>query len=129
VQRFFRDTVLGSYNSRCAICELGIPSLLAAGHIIPWSVDVRRRADPTNGLCLCALHDRAFDRGILGLDEGFRVMVSREVLTMEDEQTEEHKKLRRIAFVEVKGKPIVMPGRFRPDAVAVEWHRENVFRG
>ncbi len=56
VQNFFRRTVLQSYNNRCAISGLAIPQLLVASHIIPWSEDVSRRADPTNGIVLiCAL--------------------------------------------------------------------------
>ncbi|WP_244904575.1 hypothetical protein [Cellvibrio mixtus] len=35
VQRFFRQTVLESYNNRCAISGLAIPELLVASHIIP----------------------------------------------------------------------------------------------
>jgi predicted restriction endonuclease len=39
--------------------------MLNASHIIPWSIDEKRRADPGNGLALCAFHDRAFERGII----------------------------------------------------------------
>lgn len=35
VQGFFRQTVLESYNNRCAISGLAIPELLIASHIIP----------------------------------------------------------------------------------------------
>ena len=76
VQSFFRSAVLASYDARCALTGLAVPALLNASHIIPWSADSHRRADPTNGLCLNALHDRAFDRGLITFDAELRVVVS-----------------------------------------------------
>src|SRR5690606_15788351 len=76
VQRFFRTAVLASYEKRCAITGLAIPRLLTASHILPWSTAPARRADPSNGICLNALHDRAFDRGLLTFDEDMRVVLS-----------------------------------------------------
>jgi putative restriction endonuclease len=76
VQSFFRAAVLTSYDHRCAISGLAIPELLVASHIIPWSESVERRADPTNGLCLNALFDRAFDRGLVTIASDLRVVVS-----------------------------------------------------
>ena len=61
VQTFFRNVVLSSYENRCALTGIAVPHLLIASHIIPWSENENRRADPTNGLCLNALHDKAFD--------------------------------------------------------------------
>ena len=52
VQAFFRSAVLTSYESRCALTGLAIPELLNASHIIPWSENTARRADPRNGLAL-----------------------------------------------------------------------------
>ena len=49
-----------------------VPELLNASHIIPWSKDIARRADPCNGIALNALYDRAFDRGLITFDESFR---------------------------------------------------------
>lgn len=68
VQSFFRNAVLSSYNFTCAVCGIDLPELLTASHIIPWKQDIARRADPSNGLSLCSLHDRAFDRGFFTLD-------------------------------------------------------------
>ena len=53
-----------------------MPGLLNASHIIPWNVNVERRADPRNGIALNALYDRAFDRGLITFDEGLRLVVS-----------------------------------------------------
>jgi putative restriction endonuclease len=76
VQRFFRQTVLESYNNRCAISGLAIPELLVASHIIPWAKDESRRADPTNGIALNALYDKAFGGGLIAVDEQLGLVVS-----------------------------------------------------
>ena len=64
-QHFFRATVLAAYGNKCCITGMPIPELLTASHIVPWSVDHQNRLNPRNGLCLNAIHDRAFDRGLL----------------------------------------------------------------
>lgn len=122
VQSFFRAAVLTSYDNRCALSGLAIPELLVASHIIPWSESVERRADPTNGICLNALFDRAFDRGLITFDTDLRVVVS------------SHLKSRAIAaelkcsLLEVEGRKIKMPLRFSPSPEALERHRSTTFR-
>src|SRR4051794_2574685 len=74
-QTFFRSTILASYADQCCICALPCPTLLVASHIIPWSVRPDLRLDPHNGVCLCALHDRAFDRGLLSVDDHYRILL------------------------------------------------------
>ena len=64
-QSFFRRMILASYDARCAITGISEPELLVASHIVPWSVDKAVRLDPRNGICLNALHDRAFDKGLI----------------------------------------------------------------
>lgn len=122
VQSFFRDAVLASYDYRCTICAIDLLELLIASHIIPWNRNVERRADPRNGLALCALHDRAFDRGLLSISESLIVMVSQRAKT----QTSSH--LQTVAFIEIEGQPISPPKRFAPDLLALAYHRENIFR-
>ena len=75
-QFFFRSSILAAYSSKCCITGLDIPELLNASHIIPWSIDVENRVNPQNGLCLNAIHDRAFDRGLLTVGTDYRVKVS-----------------------------------------------------
>ena len=64
-QHFFRRAVLSSYRGRCCMSGLSEPRLLIASHIVPWSRDKTNRLNPSNGLCLSAIHDRAFDKGLL----------------------------------------------------------------
>jgi putative restriction endonuclease len=123
VQRFFREAVLSSYGYSCCICELNLAEMLNASHIIPWSKDEKKRADPRNGLSLCALHDRAFDRGLITMDEKYRVVVAGRV------KTENVSELHEVGLLKIEGRRIVLPERFRPDAEALEYHREKVFAG
>jgi len=123
VQSFFRAAVLASYENRCALTGLAIPELLNASHIIPWSVDSARRADPRNGICLNALHDRAFDRGLLTFDESFRAVLSPRIA--EADECPLHKEL----LLNIAGSPLRLPVRFQPESQALEYHRKNIFRG
>jgi HNH endonuclease len=79
VQSFFRRSVLASYGYKCSFCGLEVRSLLNASHIIPWNVSVELRAQPRNGFCLCVLHDRAFDRGLISVDADSRLLISKRV--------------------------------------------------
>ncbi len=122
VQRFFRDAVLVSYEQRCALSDLSVPELLVASHIIPWSADEHRRADPRNGLCLNALYDRAFDRGLIAFDGDLRVRVS-PALECSDPPT-----FQRETLLSLEGRPLRLPVRFSPDMQAIAWHRQHIFR-
>ena len=82
-QSFFRRAVLASYRGRCCLSGLSESRLLIASHIVPWSKDKTNRLNPSNGLCLSALHDKAFDYGLFTLDEHFCVVVSDETQAQE----------------------------------------------
>ncbi|MFC1684995.1 HNH endonuclease [Pseudomonadota bacterium] len=116
-QTFFRNAVLSSYENRCALTGITVPQLLIASHIIPWSQNENRRADPTNGLCLNALHDKAFDCHLITFDEDCRLVVS-SVLKKGDIQ-EFHSS----NFADLEGTALAIPHRFAPDPQALEEHR------
>lgn len=62
-QNSFRKKVLEAYKYQCAVCDVKIPALLRAAHIIPA---VHGDNDTVqNGICLCANHEIAFDDGLL----------------------------------------------------------------
>ena len=118
VQGFFRKAILGSYESRCALTDLAVPELLIASHIIGWSENEARRADPTDGICLNALHDKAFDRHLLTFDEDYRVVLSSALKSKEAPEFQSYN------FGGLEGKPLRLPHRFLPDPVALSKHRE-----
>lgn len=117
VQQFFRAAVLSSYETRCAVCQISESQLLVASHIIPWAEDAKRRADPTNGLALCALHDKAFDRALISFDESMKLMVSSRL--KERRVVAVH----RAAFIDLEGQPLYRPIRCDPDPDAIAKHR------
>jgi putative restriction endonuclease len=123
VQAFFRDAVMISYDFRCALSDIAVPELLTASHIIPWAVDVDRRADPRNGIALNALYDRAFDRGLITFDPSWRVVLSRRL------RADNASPFHREALISLEGHQLRLPSRFAPDPDAMEYHREQVFAG
>ncbi len=72
-QSFFRKRVLSAYEFRCCVTGLSREELLVASHILPWAESPAHRLNPKNGLCLNALHDRAFDRYLMWVDSGYIV--------------------------------------------------------
>jgi putative restriction endonuclease len=122
-QRFFRRAVISSYDFRCCISQISVRSLLVASHIVPWAVSPEHRANPRNGLSLSRLHDAAFDRGLITIDEENRLLLSAE---LRNETTNE---VLVSAFKRFEGKPICLPKKFRPDPAFLKIHRETIFRG
>jgi len=59
----FRAAVLARHNRTCTICGTRLLSVLDAAHITGYAVDPEQRANPANGICLCAFCHAAFDSG------------------------------------------------------------------
>ena len=119
-QHFFRRAVLSSYRGRCCMSGLSEPRLLIASHIVPWSKDKANRLNPSNGLCLSALHDKAFDKGMLTLDDDFRVVLAPRIVRSDEPFI-------RDVLQPLAGKQIGLPERFVPDRSFLATHRELVF--
>jgi hypothetical protein len=122
-QSFFRRAVLSAYEFKCCITGLPIPELLVASHIIPWREDGANRLNPRNGLCLSAIHDRAFDLGFIAVSEDLCVLLSARLRKMKPDPYIKN------TFCIYDGLPINLPKKFSPDAGFLEHHRESVFRG
>lgn len=122
-QRFFRQSVLASYESRCCVTEIALPQLLIASHILPWSDFPQHRADPRNGLCLSRLHDAAFDRGLITFDAEFRLVLSPELREATTNA------VLNSSFLAFAGAALRLPEKFRPDPAFLERHRAEVFCG
>ncbi len=120
-QAFFRRAVLSSYQNVCCLCGLDLPSLLIASHIKPWAISEATRTDPENGLCLCVLHDKAYDRGLLSVTTTYDVVISPAVGVSKAEVTQR-------ALLDFDRQPMRMPSRFAPKAEYLQWHIENVFQ-
>ena len=119
-QNFFRRAVLSSYRGRCCMSGLSEVRLLIASHIVPWSRDKANRLNPCNGLCLSAIHDRAFDKGLITLTDDLRVILSAEL-----KQNSEDFVVK--VLLPLEGKPIELPERFAPKPEFISWHRNTLF--
>lgn len=119
-QGFFRKRVLAAYESRCCVTGLSSPDLLIASHIIPWSEDQANRLNPKNGLCLNALHDKAFDRGLMWIEDDFSVTISPLLMRQLDA-----KSAGTDWFVQFDRKPLVLPKNFEPDTRFLKAHAER----
>lgn len=119
-QSFFRRAVLSSYRGRCCMSGLSEQSLLVASHIVPWSRDKQNRLNPRNGLCLSAIHDRAFDKGLITISDDFHIVVSKILRDAKNDFS-------RITFKELHNRQIELPERFLPELAFIKHHREVIF--
>ena len=121
----FRERVLLAYGFRCAVCGFDArlrDALLGveAAHIQWHQAGGPSRTE--NGLALCSLHHKLFDRGAITLTPERRLEVSQ--LVNGGPATD-------ALVTRFHGDEIALP----PDPAAVpapafiEWHREEVFRG
>ena len=115
-QAMFREMVLTSYKSRCALTGAEDPRILNASHILSWSEYPSHRMWPTNGICLNALHDRAFDRHMISFDDDWRMLVSSNLPP----------ETRRLLEKGTDGR-LRMPSRFYPDRSFMARHRARLY--
>lgn len=78
----FKKWIPKLYNQTCSITRMRVTSshgyqLIDACHIKPISIS--NDDSVSNGFALCPNLHRAFDRGIIGIDETYRVVVSRHI--------------------------------------------------
>ncbi len=120
-QSFFRKAVLAGYQNRCCISGMQERKLLIASHIVPWSEDKLNRLNPRNGLCLSALHDRAFDQGLITITPDFRIRVAKKL------KSQRENSMINSAIVEMEGRSIFLPEKFLPNAEFLSWHNKHRF--
>ncbi len=116
-QAFFRKRVLSAYDFRCCVTGLTHHPLLVASHIIPWAEDAANRLNARNGLCLNALHDRAFDRRLMWIESGLIIRFSPKLKATTDEskQTVDW-------MLSFEGKKLLHPAKFQPDPTLLDKH-------
>jgi len=122
-QNFFRKAVLSAYEYKCCISGLAVSELLVASHIVPWRNDAENRLNPRNGLCLSAIHDRAFDLGLITVSENLRVVLSTKLKKMKESRYIQE------TFVRYEDCEIQRPEKFSPHIDFLRHHRETTFVG
>lgn len=120
-QRVFRTIVLANYNNKCALSGINIPQFLVASHILPWAKNIKERLNPTNGICLSSLYDKAFDIGLMTFDEEYRVVLSDKLVTKLDKNVYER------FFEPYNGKQLSIPVKYCASHKFLKWHRDNIF--
>lgn len=120
-QSVFRQMIIANYNVKCAITGIDIPELLFASHIIPWSQNEIERLNPENGICLSALYDKAFDKGLIGINKGNRIILSSKLKTYATkEYYQQH-------FKSVEGQTLTAPTKYHPKQEFLEYHLDTIF--
>jgi putative restriction endonuclease len=119
-QSFFRSRILSAYNFRCCVTGLTVRPLLTASHIIPWAEDEKNRLNPKNGLCLNALHDRAFDRHLMWIEDGYVIRFSRQLGEAAVANNETFRWLKSF-----DGAHLLLPKKFAPDPELLKRHGEK----
>lgn len=124
-QSVFRTMILQNYENRCAVSGINIPELLVASHIIPWAESsAQEKLSPDNGICLSALYDKAFDRGLITISpDDYTITLSSALLEYETKDYfDKH-------FGSIAGNKIIMPIEHTPNRDYLAYHRDNIFRG
>ena len=118
-QDFFRRAVLASYRGRCCISGVSDTRFLVASHIVPWRQDKANRLNPSNGLCLSAIHDKAFDQHLFSLTDDHRVVLSESLKASKDAFLRE-------VFWPTEDKKISLPDKFLPELNFIARHRADM---
>jgi putative restriction endonuclease len=78
-QKEFSQGVRENYQHCCCFpgCTVAEDRFLIAGHIACWREAPELRGKVENGLCLCRMHDTAFEQGYFTIGEDFRVRINK----------------------------------------------------
>ena len=120
----FRPRVLSAYGSTCAVCEFSVrfvdqPLAIEAAHI-KWH-EYKGPPIVENGIALCALHHRLFDRGAFTILPDLKVKVSPAVQGVGVDYTLGQYDSKTLRATPLKGFPLPHPKFLR-------WHGKEVFR-
>jgi putative restriction endonuclease len=120
-QNFFRAMIIASYNNKCCITVLSVKELLVAGHIRPWGVDEKNRMNPQNGIAINALHDKAFEAGLITILPNYKIKASSILTRSKDKSIKEY-------FLMYDNQSIILPKRFYPAKEFLEYHNDVRFK-
>lgn len=119
----FKRVVPKVYNFTCSISRMRLIAntdiqMIDACHIVPFS----QSHDDTisNGISLCPNLHRAFDRGLITIDEDYHVVTSSNFSESGSDYS----------IRAYHGKKILLPYEpcYYPSLENLEWHRNNIFK-
>ena len=121
----FRARILLAYECRCAVCGYegqvkGFAVGLDAAHARWWASGGPDAVD--NGLCLCSLHHKLLDSGVLGLTDDHRLLVSMHFVA--------RTAATRSLVLDYTGRELIAPQAGQPRVASghIAWHRDQVFK-
>jgi putative restriction endonuclease len=121
----FREAILAAYEYRCAVCGYegqvkGQPVGLEAAHVRWWASGGPDVVE--NALCLCSLHHKLLDTGVLGLTDDHRLQVSMYFVA----RSEAGQRM----VLDLGGRNLLDPQRGQPKVLTahIGWHTTQVFK-
>lgn len=119
----FKKIIANLYGHTCAISGLRVEatqniSMIDGCHIKPWSISHDDTA--TNGIALCPNLHRAFDRGLITLDEDYRIVLSKHFIEPEASP---------YSIAQFKGSQVLLPANtiWHPSQENLHYHRKHIF--
>ena len=124
-QEKFSLKVKENYNWHCCFpgCDINDKNFLVGAHIDRWADNVEKRGNISNGLCLCCIHDRAFELGYFSIDDEYKVILNK------------GKDINNSLLFQQSVKPfknqMIKLGNILPDIESLQAHRlrNGIFRG
>lgn len=120
----FKRYISQIYQDTCAMTGMRMRStfkynFIDACHIVPFAITHDDKV--TNGIALCPNLHRAFDRGLVSVDDDYRILVSSHI----DDDIAHPYSLRKL-----EGKSIILPEQkhYCPSQENLGWHRREVFK-
>lgn len=120
-QNVFRQIVVANYSGKCAITGIDIPELLFASHIIPWAKNEAERLNPENGICLSALYDKAYDKGLIAINEQYQILISDKL--KKKKGVDYYEKY----FAQIENQSLIQPQRYFPKKDFIQYHLDVIF--
>jgi putative restriction endonuclease len=121
----FRDAILAAYEYQCAVCGYeghirGQPVGLEAAHVRWWASGGPDVVE--NALCLCSLHHKLLDAGVLGLTNQYHLQVSMYFVA----RSETGQRM----VLDLAGRNLLdpQPGQPRVLVEHIDWHTSQVFK-
>jgi len=120
-QNVFRQIVIANYSGKCAITGIDLPELLFASHIIPWSKNEEERLNPENGICLSALYDKAYDKGLIAINEKYQILLSEKLKQKKNyDYFGKH-------FAPIENQTLITPQKYLPKKEFIQYHLDEIF--
>ena len=86
-----------------------------------YGFELNEKTNPSNGICLNALHDKAFDKGYITIDTNYVIHISKCIKDIFDGKTVD------LFFNKYNNTKILLPEKFLPESSFLEYHNNFVF--